>query len=267
MLADKGECQLESGLAVIVETPSEKFLLDTGNSDLFLKNSQTLGVNPDELDTIIITHGHGDHTNGLQYLSGDKRVIMHPLGFNRRYSLRQQKFVGTPLTQEEMSAKFDLVLMKEPLKVYDDVYFLGEIPRKFPEEENISTALDSDCKIKDPTLDDSGIAIVTEKGLVVMSGCGHAGIMNTCEYAKQVTGIDKIYAVFGGFHLVTPTMGAKTWEQLEPRVINTIKYMKEQNIEKFYLGHCVHEPVYSMFEAEFGKDKVVHLYAGGKFEI
>lgn len=268
-LKTKGECQLESGLSIIIETSNEKFLLDTGDSDLFLRNAKVLGVNPDELDTVILTHGHSDHSSGLSYLSEGKRVIMHPEGFHNRYRVRlkNEGTVGFPLPKEEAMQKFNFALAKKPMKVYDNVLFLGEIPRKFPEEENISTTLDAELKISDPTLDDSGIAIKTEKGIIVMTGCGHAGIMNTCEYAKTVTGCNKIYAVLGGFHLVTPTVGAKTWEELEPRVNNTIAYMKNEGVEKFYLGHCVHEPVYSMFEKVFGKDNVIHLYSGGIFEI
>ena len=106
-------------------------------------------------------------------------------------------------TEEDLKKKHDVLLSREAVEFYEDMYFLGEIPMvvNFEMDGNFSTTLDEGLTAVDYTEDDSGIAIKTEQGLVIMTGCGHRGICNTIEQAKKVTGEERIYAVLGGFHL------------------------------------------------------------------
>jgi len=266
----KDVCDAESGLSIFVDTGSHKFLFDTGLSDLFLKNAEKLGVDIDNVDTIVISHGHADHSNGLAYLPNGKRVIMHPDGFRTRYSIRQKKYVAFPMSKEEAENKFDLVLTKKPYTVYDNVVFLGEIPRiiEFEGNGNIATAYDSEATKIDYTEDDSGIAIKTDDGLFIMTGCGHSGICNTIEHAKKITSESRIVGVLGGFHLTAPAFGVETLADLDDKISNTIFYFKENNIANAYLGHCIADEVINRFESELqGITKIHRLYSGAKFEI
>ena len=102
----------ESGLSVYLDIYGNRFLLDTGYSSLFLENATKLGLDIDNLDLVVFTHGHSDHTNGIAYLSPGKKIIMHPEGFKERYSKRKKEYVGFPMTLEELKEKHNVLLTK-----------------------------------------------------------------------------------------------------------------------------------------------------------
>lgn len=249
----------EGGLSIYLEVNGNSFLLDTGYSSLFLENSKKLNIDIDAVDTVVLTHGHSDHTNGVPFLSSGKNIIMHPAGFKERYSKRKKVFVGFPMSELELREKHNLLLTRNPIEFIKDVYFLGEIPMivDFEMDGNFSTTLDSEFTQIDYTEDDSGVAIKTEKGLVIMTGCGHRGICNTIEHAKRVTGESRVYAVLGGFHL-------RNLEKQKGKIDKTIKYFLDNNIKHIYLGHCVTDEVIDYFRDNV-IDIEIHSLAAGKF--
>jgi len=263
-------CDSESGLSLYVEFEDHKFLFDTGNSNLFLKNAKKLDIDVDEVDTVILSHGHADHSNGLEYLTKGKRVIMHPSGFKDRFSIRRRDFAGFPMSEELAKTKFNFELTKEPLEVLPKVWFLGEVPRitKFENIGNISTCLDASCDELDPIEDDSGIVIKTDLGLIILSGCGHSGICNTIEHAKNITGEQRVYAVLGGFHLVVPTFGKDDLNELDDIVDNTIEYFKSNKIRHVILGHCIAETIIDKFKNGLEEIVQIHrMYCGAIIEL
>ena len=248
----------ESGLSVYLEINGNRFLLDTGYSSLFLENAAKLGIDVDNLDMVVFTHGHSDHTNGVAHLSPGKKIIIHPEGFKERYSKRKKEYVGFPMSLEELKEKHDVLLSREAIEFIDGVYFLVEIPMNvdFEMNGNFSTTLDAALTQKDYTEDDSGIAIKTDEGLVVMTGCGHRGVCNTIEHAKIVTGEDRIFAVLGGFHL-------RDLEKQKIILDKTIEYLIDNNVKHLYLGHCVTDDVIEYFRNNV-KDIEIHALAAGK---
>ncbi len=248
----------EGGLSIYLEVNGNRFLLDTGYSSLFLDNASKLGIDVDNLDLVVFTHGHSDHTNGVTYLSPGKKIIIHPEGFKGRYSKRKKEYVGFPVTLDELKEKHDVLLTREAVEFIDGVYFLGEVPMEmdFEKNGNFSTTLDEALTQKDYTEDDSGIAIKTEDGLVVMTGCGHRGVCNTIERAKKVTGEDRIYAVLGGFHL-------RDLEKRKDIIDKTVEYLINNNVKHLYLGHCVTDDVIEYFRGKV-QDIEIHTLAAGK---
>jgi len=255
-----GMCENEEGLSIIFEINDRKILFDTGSSDLFVKNAELLGINLEEVDTYVLSHGHADHSNGLKHVQGHKNLILHPDSFIGRYSLRQQKFVGLNQKEDEMSSKFNIIKTREPYVIFENVYFLGQIPRiiDFEGEGNLSTVLNLETGEKDLTLDDSGIVIKTDEGIIVVSGCAHSGICNTIEYAKQITKDERVLAVIGGFHL----------RKLNDTTNKTAKYFLDNNVQTLYMGHCNTDEVIQEFEKQLGdKCAIETLYSGASFEI
>lgn len=255
----ENDCFLgEGGLSIYLEVNGHNFLLDTGYSSLFLDNARKLNIDVDAIDIVVLTHGHSDHTNGVPYLKSGKTIIMHPAGFKVRYSKRKKVFVGFPMSEEELRAKHNVLLTKDALEFMDGVYFLGEIPMTidFEMDGNFSTTLDDEFTQVDYTEDDSGIAIKTDEGLVIMTGCGHRGICNTIEHAKRVTGESRVFAVLGGFHL-------RNLEKQQHKIDKTIKYFNDNGIKRLYLGHCVTDEVINYFR-ENTVDIEIHSLATGK---
>ncbi|MCK4662664.1 MAG: MBL fold metallo-hydrolase [Bacteroidales bacterium] len=228
----------EHGLSYLIKADKE-ILFDTGSSDLFLINAKKLGININKIDTIVLSHGHWDHGNGLMFLK-NKNLICHPDCFIKRYRKKDKTYVGIELSLEEAHKRFVPILSKNPYKISKDITFLGEIPR-VNNFESKSTPFQKENNIDDFVMDDSAVFVKSEKGLIIITGCSHSGICNIIEHAKKVSGINNVYAVIGGFHL-------KTLDEITNK---TIEYLKNQKIKHILPSHCTGFPVLSKFNELF----------------
>jgi 7,8-dihydropterin-6-yl-methyl-4-(beta-D-ribofuranosyl)aminobenzene 5'-phosphate synthase len=212
----------EHGFSAIVKTTTtgktHTLLFDFGFSENgAAQNTATLGVNMPEVEAAVLSHGHSDHTGGLSRLGeqiGRKNIplFVHPSAFKSpRYLKFGEEFkINFPKLTREMvqNAGFSIVESEKPALLLDNTtLFLGEIPRRTDFENGwpIVHCQTDGREVWDAIEDDTSIVMnLKDKGLVILSGCAHAGIVNTVQYAIEVTGIDKIHAVMGGFHLSGP---------------------------------------------------------------
>lgn len=235
-----GKFLAEHGLSYLIEIDTEKFLFDTGHSNIFLQNAAILGIDIcNDVENVVLSHGHWDHGDGLQFLK-NKMLLTHPDSFVRRFHKTDHSPVGLSFTKKELLETFRLTETKEPFQLTEHLFYLGEIPRK-NNFESQTTSFMLENGEDDFILDDSALAAIVENKLVVVSGCSHSGICNICEHAKNVTGISGIRTVIGGFHL----------KQNDHQTIETIKYFKTNNIEKLYPSHCTEFPALAEFYKEF----------------
>lgn len=234
-----GKTGAEHGLSYFIEHEGRKILFDTGQSDLFLRNASIMGIDPDERDLIILSHGHFDHGNGLAHLSGGK-MISHPGCFVQRYRTIDHTYIGLKNSRDEIAQKFDLTTSKVSFRVSDSILFLGEIPR-ITDFESKQTSFSFEDGSPDFVADDSAIALQTEKGLFVITGCGHAGIVNTLEHARKVTGEQRIFGIMGGFHL----------KKRDRQTIETIHYLEKNRVEHVIPSHCTALPALAAFAESF----------------
>ena len=228
----------EHGLSLYVESNEKKILFDTGNTDLFLKNAERLGIRPEEADVIVLSHGDYDHTGGLRFLPGGQRLIAHPACTSFRISRTRGTPAGMPIEEETLKKKYLTCFSREPQALGKSVTFLGEIERKMDFEGKSFPMIDREGRIY-PCPDDTGLMAETAEGLIVISGCAHSGICNTVEYAKKLAGTDRVRAVLGGFHLL----------QMDEAAQKTIDYMRD-NVEKVYLAHCTADEVCEAFREQ-----------------
>jgi 7,8-dihydropterin-6-yl-methyl-4-(beta-D-ribofuranosyl)aminobenzene 5'-phosphate synthase len=226
----------EHGLSFLIEEDGKKILLDTGASDVFLKNAYKLGIDLKEVDTIVLSHGHWDHGNGLQHISG-KPLLCHPLCFQKRYRKLWEENIGLALEKEEIEERFEVKTSCEPVQLTEHLWFLGEVPRLNDFEAQTTKYLLEDGS-PDFIIDDSGLALTTENGLVVISGCAHSGICNMVEHAKNVTGLDRVEAVIGGFHL----------KAVNPQTRQTVQWMKDAGVPRLLPSHCTMGPALELFQ-------------------
>lgn len=218
-------CHAEHGLSFLVEA-DRRILFDTSSSDLIGYNAQILNIDLQQIDTIVLSHGHDDHTGGLMLFEG-QRLVCHPDTFLKRYRKSNGTSLGIPWTEAEIGERFDIQTSREPIQLSEQIYFLGEIPR-MTSFESQKTAFRKADGTDDFVMDDSGLAVITSKGLVVISGCAHSGICNMTAHAMKVTGIEKVHAVIGGFHLQNDDETTQT----------TIEWMKSRKVEQFIPSHC-----------------------------
>jgi len=207
---------------------STSILFDTGCSpDCVVVNAECMGVDLKEVEFIVLSHGHFDHTGGLLSAlkaigRADLPVIAHPDVFKARGSANPNGTVRAypefPTREQLKTAR--LMETRQPLLVAaDTVLVTGEIPRETPFEKGYlqHRALVEGVWRADPWIwDDQAIAFnVKGKGLVVVSGCAHAGIINTVRYAQRVTGVADVCAVVGGFHLAGKECEARIGQSVE----------------------------------------------------
>ncbi|MGN1344160.1 MAG: MBL fold metallo-hydrolase, partial [Traorella sp.] len=141
------------------------------------------------------------------------------------------EYIGTPLSIEEISNQFDLIMTKKPYKLTEKLIYLGEIPRltSFEAQNPIGKQEIQGLLEDDYIVDDSALVYHAKNGLFIITGCSHSGICNIIEYAKKVCHEDRIVGIIGGFHLL------KDDEQLN----QTIEYFKQCHIKTLYPCHCV----------------------------
>lgn len=193
--------QGEPALSFYVEEGGKKILFDTGFSDLFLKNAQILGIDLTDLDAIVFSHGHDDHMGGLYHLMEyykarqvEKKVdlILHPNALCPK--CLNGKNMGNVLSPELLEGYFNIIPVTGSYALTPHLTFLRQIPRVLEFENTHSkvvTKLNGDWE-EDKLLDDTSLVFDGEEGLVILSGWAHAGICNTVEAAKAITGKIKI---------------------------------------------------------------------------
>jgi 7,8-dihydropterin-6-yl-methyl-4-(beta-D-ribofuranosyl)aminobenzene 5'-phosphate synthase len=204
----------EPGLSIFLECGKKRVLFDTGYSGIFLKNAEKMGIDLLDLDYVVLSHGHVDHTGGLMPLvlrhleatiegrpHRSPTIVAHPSCFFPRPTATLAN-AGSPVSEDEMKRQFPVQLSREPLWLADDLVFLGEIPRPeaLPAKKKRLIVTPSGTET-DHLLDDTALAYRSGSGLVVITGCSHAGIGNIVRYAQEVCGVQEIRDVIGGFHL------------------------------------------------------------------
>jgi 7,8-dihydropterin-6-yl-methyl-4-(beta-D-ribofuranosyl)aminobenzene 5'-phosphate synthase len=231
-----GRLKAEWGLSYLIES-DETVLFDTGASDLFLHNAELLHVDLNLIDKVLLSHGHWDHGTGLQYLE-NKKIYAHTNIFMERFSGKRS--IGLPFSRESLESKNQLILDNKPQKISENIIFLGEIPRKSKLKNAGGMFTDSEGNFDDVP-DDSAIVVVENGEINIITGCAHAGLINTVDYAMKVSGIRKINSVIGGFHLLGN----------DEITTETIKYLKDKKVKKVYPSHCNQFPALVEFYGAF----------------
>lgn len=228
----------EYGFSCLVETAVGRYLFDTGGGLTIINNAERLGIDLSRLDGIILSHGHFDHTGGLKQVlekTGSVAVYAHPDLFTRRFSSHGGPIrnIGIAWEQKELELLgADFQLSKDPDKIAENILLSGCVPRINPYETGDSKLVIEIAEGKhgsDPLEDDLSLFLCTDKGLVILLGCAHAGLINIIDHAVAVTGEKRIHAVVGGTHLMYSGK-----DQLK----STMDRLERDNVTHIGASHC-----------------------------
>ena len=234
----------EPGVSYFIRDGDRTILFDVGYSDIFIRNAWRMAeVDLLNIDFLVLSHGHLDHTWGLTSLvrlhteaaielQDHKKPVLvaHPDVFQTK-TLGDLPEIGSLVSEEKLSGHFRIQLSKDPVWLTDRLVFLGEIERKnaFEAKSPIGKVLKGGLAKDDYLIDDSAMAYKTSKGLVIITGCSHAGICNIVERAKDICQDDRVLDIVGGFHLLDPS---------EVQLQGTLAYMEALQPVEIHACHC-----------------------------
>ncbi len=240
----------EHGMALWIGYGGKHVLFDTGQSDLLVKNAELMGINLSQTDAIVISHGHYDHTGGLPSAlnaASKAKVYLHPAAIEMKFSKKDSgvKSIGMSELVRNAVQGDRVVWTSLPTEVFPGMFVTGQVPRTNDfEDAGEAFYLDQDCSTVDEVLDDQTMFIQSAKGLVVVFGCAHAGVINTLDYICKVTGTNKVYAVLGGMHLLKGD---------SKRIGKTIEGIKRYGVRQIVPLHCTGKEAVESFRAVFGE--------------
>ena len=227
----------EHGLSFFIEAGDRRILFDTGQNLALANNAEVLGIDLGSIDTVVLSHGHYDHSGGLKSLldcNTNFTLYAHPDVFDPKVkgSGDKHKYIGIPVDRKVLEQKgIKIQLDKDPVPIAPGITTTGEIPLEndFEGVEPIFYLKQGDDYGTDTLADDRALILDTEKGWVVLLGCSHRGVVNTLNHVTQITGRHTIHAILGGLHL-----GQASDAKLE----KIVDHLQAFELEKIGVGHC-----------------------------
>lgn len=267
----KSQMKGDYGNAFYIKMEDRAILYDVGrNGDILLHNMRQLKLELDDLVGIVLSHGHFDHSGGLTKLLEhfpDKKfeIIAHPKVLERkktdffmrllifmRYGLKE---IGFPELSDQQKKKISFIFSETPYRIADCLHTVGEVSHRPYNSATKNLYKYRNSKwVEDDLLDDLSLAIHTKEGIVLVCGCCHSGLLNTCLKVESKWPSEKIRAIVGGTHLMDASVGE----------LDSISQHIEKKYEslQIYFNHCSGERSYKYFLNRFGKERIKRMGVG-----
>ena len=238
----------EHGLSLIISIDEKNYLFDCSKGGNFIKNAMQMNVDLSKLDGVICSHSHYDHSAGFKELANTfnvKRLITGVGFFKEKYAMNELKatYLGSGFDSNFLEEKkINHIVCDEIIELEKDFYVVGNFKRlyEFEQIQDRFVKKEEGILIKDYFEDEISVVIKTDKGLIVVMGCSHPGILNMLETIQKRFDMN-IYAVYGGTHLV---------EADENRCRMTLNHMKQIGVKILGLCHCSGEQIIAMAREE-----------------
>lgn len=277
-LTDKGY-KAAYGNAFLIESKDKIVLFDTGwKGDILLHNLKNAGIEPDSIDILVFSHGHFDHTRGLEKFvksrtsSKPLKIFLHPDALKEKnakfigklilFIKLKEKFGNLGFTDipDNLKEKVSFEFITNPKEIIPGLFSLGEITERNEKDAVLFMLQKQNGRwVQDKAMDDLSLVCDTDTGLVLICGCCHAGLLNTLNKVEKKWPGKKIDAVIGGTHMMI--CKKKDLEYISEVLSDKYK------IPKLYLNHCSGENTISFFDQKFGKEVSRPMHVGDVLEV
>ncbi len=270
---ENSRCMAEWGLSVLIDTGRKKILLDAGTSDLYMENACALGVNLQDVDALVISHGHFDHTGGVpSFVEVNEKasVYLHKDALYEAYGETDGKVetepCSIPWTEEEMDAVWPRIQFTSgKVQLYDNVTLLGDIPdlEGYPATEQFWRRVEKEdgsgeTELIPDTMSHEQVIIVEEEaGLFIFSGCSHRGVVPTIRYVQQQMPGKRIAGLIAGMHLYPASA------EMRRKIVQEIAAL---DMDVVFPVHCTGMDAILQMKALMG-DKCVVACTGDAYEF
>jgi 7,8-dihydropterin-6-yl-methyl-4-(beta-D-ribofuranosyl)aminobenzene 5'-phosphate synthase len=261
----KPELIAKHGLSFYLESKaigvSSNVLIDTGPApDIALRNAINMNIDLKKVDSIFLTHGHYDHSGAILEILGHINrpvpIVAHPEIFNPKIAYKPKlTSIGLACDLSDIRSNGGILfLTRNSFKITEGIMTTGEIQRKTDFENVIGLwTIRNDLLIKDTMLDEQSLLInIKNKGLVIIIGCGHPGVINIIRHAMKITGIKKIYSIIGGMHLVN-------YDNRKIKII--VKELSKIDFSTIYPCHCTGTKAINQLLTSFG-ERCIPIHTG-----
>ena len=238
----------EHGLSFWIEYADKRILFDTGQSNILIQNAKVLGINLAEADAVILSHGHYDHTGGLAAvldIATKAKIYLHPAAIEPKFSRKAfgADSIGMPDSARKAIGNRRVIWTETPTQIFPGVTITGQVPR-INNFENVGGPffLDQNCQKPDELLDDQTLFIESQRGLVIVFGCAHSGVVNILHRIADLSEKKLFYAALGGMHLLRAS---------KERIEQTEAVFREYNLQKIGPAHCTGSNAIKKFKTAF----------------
>jgi len=267
------------GNAFLIESNNKMVLFDTGwKGDILLHNLKNAGIEPDSIDILVFSHGHFDHTRGLEeflkHRTSNKplKIFLHPdalkeknakfIGKSLLFLKLKERFGNLGFTDlpDNLKEKVSFEFISDPQEIIPGLFTLGEITERNEKDATLFLLQKQDGKwVQDKVMDDLSLVCDTDNGIVLICGCCHAGLLNTLNKVEKKWPDKKIDVIIGGTHMMI--CKKKDLEYIGGVLSDKYK------TPKLYLNHCSGENTISFFDQKFGKEISRPMHVGDFLEV
>nr|WP_242979664.1 MBL fold metallo-hydrolase [Clostridium perfringens] len=259
------EYENKHGLSFHIETEKHNILFDLGPKNTFLTNAKKLNINLEEVDIVVISHGHNDHGGGLEEflkINNKAKVYIHKDAFNEYYSMAGifKKYIGL---DKELKANPRIILTEGDMKIDDELYLFSVVENrhKVSKFNKVLYKRVDGMYLEDNFVHEQSLIITEDNKNVLMGGCAHNDIRNIIDKAEVIIGKDLDY-VISGFHIFNPSTGISESDLF----INTLGDNLNKRNTKFYTCHCTGMRAFKMLEEKL-QDKIEYISTGQVLNI
>jgi 7,8-dihydropterin-6-yl-methyl-4-(beta-D-ribofuranosyl)aminobenzene 5'-phosphate synthase len=259
------EYENKHGLSFHIETEKHNILFDLGPKNTFLTNAKKLNINLEEVDIVVISHGHNDHGGGLEEflkINNKAKVYIHKDAFNEYYSMAGifKKYIGL---DKELKKNPRIILTEGDMKIDDELYLFSVVENrhKVSKFNKVLYKRVDGMYLEDDFVHEQSLIITEDNKNVLMGGCAHNDIRNIIDKAEVIIGKDLDY-VISGFHIFNPSTGISESDLF----INTLGDNLNKRNTKFYTCHCTGMRAFKMLEEKL-QDKIEYISTGQVLNI